>query len=85
MKFDINVRDEEESSWQVKLDRFSEQIKILATVVAVLITVIKWGRTTVEMLLLKGYLMNVSDKWKKAITNLYISEDDSFNWFQITN
>jgi len=70
MKFDINVRDEEESSLQVKLDRFSEQIKILATVVAVLITVIKWGRTTVEMLLLKGYLMNVSDDWKKAITNL---------------
>jgi len=29
--------------------------------------------------------MNVSDDWKKAITNLYISEDDSFNWFQITN
>lgn len=70
MKFDINVRDEEESSLQVKLDRFSEQIKILATVVAVLITVIKWGRTTVEMLLLKGYLMNVSDDWKNAIKDL---------------
>ena len=62
MKFDINVRDEEESSLQVKLDRISEQIKILATVVAVLITVIKWGRTTIEMLLIKGYLMNVSDE-----------------------
>jgi len=56
MKFDVNARDEEESSLQAKLDRFSEQIKILATVAAVLITVIKWGRTTVEMLLLKGYL-----------------------------
>lgn len=54
MKFDVNARDEEESALQVKLDRFSEQIKILATVAAVMITVIKWGRTTVEMLLLKG-------------------------------
>lgn len=64
------MRDEEESALQVKLDKFSEQLKIIATVAAVLITVIKWGRITVEMLLLKDTLYKPTDAWKDSIKGL---------------
>lgn len=78
--FDKDIRPEEESALQVKLDKFSEQLKIIATVAAVLITVIKWGRITVEMLLLKDYPYKASDSWKNSIRGLYLNDDDSFNW-----
>lgn len=43
------TREEEESALQINLENFSKNIKILATVSAVLITLIKWIRISIEL------------------------------------
>jgi len=43
-------RDEEESSLQVNLDKFSNNIKRMATISAVLISLIKFIRISIELL-----------------------------------
>lgn len=50
-----------------------------------LITVIKWGRITVEILLLKDYPYKATDSWKSSISDLYLNDDGSFNWYVISN
>jgi len=42
-------RDEEESTLQINLEKFGKNIKIFATIGAVLITLIMWIRISVEL------------------------------------
>jgi Ca2+-transporting ATPase len=83
---DDDQRDEEESALQVKLEDFSSQIKILATVAAVLVTCIKWGRITLELILMQDLLFSTSEGWKESIKILYYKPNsDELDYLMIAN